>query len=49
MDYLETGTLVDHRFEVERRAGVGGVGRVSRVEDRQSGDTVALKARILES
>lgn len=37
------GRLVDGRFEVEERAGAGGMGEVYRALDRRSGERVALK------
>ncbi|HTU60721.1 MAG TPA: serine/threonine-protein kinase, partial [Polyangiales bacterium] len=43
MAQLESGDLVDARFDVEFCAGVGGMGRVYRCRDRTSGRSVALK------
>jgi eukaryotic-like serine/threonine-protein kinase len=43
MAQLESGDLVDARFEVEFCAGVGGMGRVYRCRDATSGRSVALK------
>jgi serine/threonine protein kinase/tetratricopeptide (TPR) repeat protein len=43
MAQLESGDLVDARFEVEFCAGVGGMGRVYRCRDQVSGRSVALK------
>lgn len=40
---MERGDLVDDRFEIERRAGHGGMGVVYRALDRRSGETIALK------
>jgi tetratricopeptide (TPR) repeat protein len=43
MAQLESGDLVDARFEVEFCAGVGGMGRVYRCRDATTGRSVALK------
>ena len=43
MTMLSPGTLVAHRFEIERIAGAGGMGTVYRARDRGSGRHVALK------
>ncbi len=40
---MRPGTLFADRFEVERRAGAGGMGSVYRVRDRTDGQVVALK------
>ena len=37
------GELIDGRFEVERPIGAGGMGKVYRARDRQTGEPVALK------
>src|SRR5262249_8140470 len=37
------GDILDRRFEIERIAGVGGMGTVYRALDRDTGDFVALK------
>lgn len=43
MAQLDSGDLVDARFEVEFCAGVGGMGRVYRCRDATTGRSVALK------
>jgi tetratricopeptide (TPR) repeat protein len=43
MAQLESGDLVDARFDVEFCAGVGGMGRVYRCRDQVTGRSVALK------
>jgi eukaryotic-like serine/threonine-protein kinase len=40
---MRPGTTVAGRFEIEARAGAGGMGVVYRARDRQTGETVALK------
>ena len=40
---MRQGLVVDGRFEIERLAGVGGMGKVFRAMDRTSGLPVALK------
>jgi tetratricopeptide (TPR) repeat protein len=41
--------LIDDRFELEAQAGSGGMGRVFRARDRQSGATVAVKMLLAEA
>src|SRR5262245_7384766 len=43
MAQLDSGDLVDARFEVEFCAGIGGMGRVYRCRDATTGRSVALK------
>src|SRR5689334_8285760 len=40
---MELGTLLDDRFELDRQIGSGGMGKVFRARDRQSGEVVAVK------
>ena len=40
---MRGGSTVAQRFVIEREAGVGGMGRVYRARDRESGDVIALK------
>jgi serine/threonine protein kinase/tetratricopeptide (TPR) repeat protein len=40
---MNVGTVLAGRFEIERLAGVGGMGEVYRARDRQSGGAVAVK------
>ncbi|MEQ8272334.1 MAG: protein kinase [Deltaproteobacteria bacterium] len=40
---MEVGTLIDGRFEIQARAGRGGMGAVYRAHDRATGAPVALK------
>jgi tetratricopeptide (TPR) repeat protein len=46
---LSPGKLVADRFEIEHRAGKGGMGVVFRARDRQTGQPVALKMLLAES
>src|SRR5262249_15578517 len=39
----EAPRVITHRFEIERRAGRGGMGEVYRARDRHTGAAVALK------
>jgi hypothetical protein len=41
--------VIDDRFELEAQAGSGGMGRVFRARDRQSGATVAVKMLLAEA
>jgi eukaryotic-like serine/threonine-protein kinase len=43
MPTLEPGTAFANRFDIERAAGVGGMGTVYRARDRYTGEWVALK------
>src|SRR5690606_24530173 len=43
MAQLDSGDVVDSRFEVEFCAGTGGMGRVYRCRDAATGHSVALK------
>ncbi|WP_437737848.1 serine/threonine-protein kinase [Sorangium sp. So ce1335] len=40
---MQSGEVVDGRFEIEEHAGSGGTARVYRARDRRSGERVALK------
>jgi serine/threonine protein kinase len=40
---MRAGTVVAERFEIDRLAGAGGMGRVYRARDRQGGARVAVK------
>jgi serine/threonine protein kinase len=40
---VEPGYVVQGRFEIEARAGAGGMATVYRARDRQTNDIVALK------
>ena len=46
---IQPGTLVAERFEVEKRAGSGGMGVIFRARDRHTGLPVALKVLPAES
>ncbi|WP_428267386.1 serine/threonine-protein kinase PknK [Haliangium sp.] len=41
--YLHPDDLVDHRFRIEREIATGGMGRVYRARDQQTGKAVAIK------
>ncbi|MFT3764203.1 MAG: protein kinase [Minicystis sp.] len=42
---MEAGDVVAERFEIEARAGAGGMGEVFRARDRVSGSEIALKVQ----
>ncbi len=46
---MEPGTLLNDRFEIQRRRGAGGMGAVFQAQDRVSGEQVAVKVLLHES
>jgi tetratricopeptide (TPR) repeat protein len=43
MDEMRAGDTIDHRFQVELEVAAGGMGRVFRASDLQTGQSVAIK------
>jgi serine/threonine protein kinase/tetratricopeptide (TPR) repeat protein len=46
---MEPGTVLNDRFEIQRRSGAGAMGEVFQASDRISGEQVAVKVRLYES
>src|SRR5437868_5094214 len=40
---MQRGEMLADRFEIERRAGAGGMGQVYKARDHRSGEAVAIK------
>jgi serine/threonine protein kinase len=43
---MQPGDVLEGRFELERRAGSGGMGEVFEARDRSSGEAVAVKVML---